>query len=190
MLWVFYEQNLHLTLCDMSRGTAAVMKNPLEERPTRRDVAVSYDGDDDGPDLHAASSPMLNLLYRRFPPRLVAAVPRSRTWRTRLFLQEQRQGLATTQLSCATKWNAFTNASSLCAAMIRRSRVSKSLVYYAIFLTLDRWHRFRSTLSKLFLWCFHFLAWMCSTLLLNCERAVAACGWFAAVYVETNGFLR
>jgi len=38
-----------------------VMKNPLEERPLRRDVAASYDADDDGPEAHAASTPMLNL---------------------------------------------------------------------------------------------------------------------------------
>jgi hypothetical protein len=52
----------YLTLeCLLIRGTAAVMKNPLEERPLRRDVAASYDADDDGPEAHAASTPMLNL---------------------------------------------------------------------------------------------------------------------------------
>ncbi|KAG7379863.1 hypothetical protein PHYPSEUDO_008051 [Phytophthora pseudosyringae] len=53
---------IHDDVCVISAsGTAAVMKNPLEERPARRDVATSYDADDDGPDAHAASSPMLNL---------------------------------------------------------------------------------------------------------------------------------
>ncbi|KAG2825227.1 hypothetical protein PC116_g13277 [Phytophthora cactorum] len=53
---------IHDDVCVISAsGTAAVMKNPLEERPTRRDVTTSYDADDDGPDAHAASSPMLSL---------------------------------------------------------------------------------------------------------------------------------
>ncbi|KAL4129215.1 hypothetical protein PRIC2_005225 [Phytophthora ramorum] len=53
---------IHDDVCVISAsGTAAVMKNPLEERPTRRDVAISYDADDDGPEAHTASSPMLNL---------------------------------------------------------------------------------------------------------------------------------
>ncbi|KAL3660495.1 hypothetical protein V7S43_014639 [Phytophthora oleae] len=53
---------IHDDVCVISAsGTAAVMKNPLEERPARRDVATSYDADDDGPDVHSASSPMLNL---------------------------------------------------------------------------------------------------------------------------------
>lgn len=43
-----------------------MMKNPLEERPARRDVAASYDVDDDGPDAHAASSPMLNIPLSEF----------------------------------------------------------------------------------------------------------------------------
>ncbi|KAG1688981.1 hypothetical protein DVH05_010250 [Phytophthora capsici] len=42
---------IHDDVCVISAsGTAAVMKNPLEERPTRRDLAASYDADDDGPD--------------------------------------------------------------------------------------------------------------------------------------------
>ncbi|KAJ8561984.1 hypothetical protein ON010_g7695 [Phytophthora cinnamomi] len=59
---------IHDDVCVISAsGTAAVMKNPLEERPTRRDVAASYDGDDDGPDAPAASSPMLNLSLPEVP---------------------------------------------------------------------------------------------------------------------------
>ncbi|KAE9026024.1 hypothetical protein PR003_g11286 [Phytophthora rubi] len=62
---------IHDDVCVISAsGTAAVMKNPLEERPTRRDVATSYDGDDDGPETHAASSPMLNLPLPEIPASL------------------------------------------------------------------------------------------------------------------------
>ncbi|ETI57268.1 hypothetical protein F443_00418 [Phytophthora nicotianae P1569] len=59
---------IHDDVCVISAsGTAAVMKNPLEDRPTRRDVTTSYDADDDGPDAHAASSPMLSLPLPEIP---------------------------------------------------------------------------------------------------------------------------
>ncbi|KAI9988561.1 hypothetical protein PInf_021998 [Phytophthora infestans] len=53
---------IHDDVCVISAsGTAAVMKNPLKARILRRDVTTSYDADDDAPDAHSASSPMLNI---------------------------------------------------------------------------------------------------------------------------------
>ena len=53
----------------MVSGTAAVMKNPLKDRPIQRDVTAGYDVEDEATDAHAASSSMLNLpLPESFAP--------------------------------------------------------------------------------------------------------------------------
>ncbi|CAI5746879.1 unnamed protein product [Peronospora destructor] len=58
-------------------GTAAVLKNPLEERPTRQDMVTSNDVDDDGPDVHAAASPILSLSLSEFSTSLSHRSPSS-----------------------------------------------------------------------------------------------------------------
>ncbi|CAI5738144.1 unnamed protein product [Hyaloperonospora brassicae] len=53
---------IHDDVCVLSAsGTAAVMKNPLKDRPIQRDVTAGYDVEDEATDAHAASSSMLNL---------------------------------------------------------------------------------------------------------------------------------
>ncbi|RMX68609.1 hypothetical protein KXD40_007758 [Peronospora effusa] len=54
-----------------------VSLNPLEERPTRQDMVTSNDVDDDGPDVHAAASPMLNRSMLEFPTSLSHRSPSS-----------------------------------------------------------------------------------------------------------------
>ena len=56
----------NIVLVNVIRGTAAVLKNPLEERPTRQDMVTCNDVDDNGPDAHAAASPMLNRSLSEF----------------------------------------------------------------------------------------------------------------------------
>ncbi|CAI5707547.1 unnamed protein product [Peronospora effusa] len=69
---------IHDDVCVISAsGTAAVLKNPLEERPTRQDMVTSNDVDDDGPDVHAAASPMLNRSMLEFPTSLSHRSPSS-----------------------------------------------------------------------------------------------------------------
>ncbi|CAI5711817.1 unnamed protein product [Peronospora destructor] len=58
-------------------GTAAVLKNPLEERPTRQDMVTSNDVDDNGPDVHAAASPILSRSLSEFSTSLSHRSPSS-----------------------------------------------------------------------------------------------------------------
>ncbi|CAH0479305.1 unnamed protein product [Peronospora belbahrii] len=67
---------IHDDVCVISAsGTAAVLKNPLEERLTRRDMVTSNDAVDDGPDMHAAASPMLNCSLPDFSASLSRCSP-------------------------------------------------------------------------------------------------------------------
>ncbi|CEG46609.1 Predicted Ca2-dependent phospholipid-binding protein [Plasmopara halstedii] len=64
---------IHDDVCVISAsGTAAVMKNPLEERRGRRDITLIYDVDQDGSDAIASSSPMLSIP----PPEVSATIGR------------------------------------------------------------------------------------------------------------------
>ncbi|CAI5711443.1 unnamed protein product [Peronospora destructor] len=69
---------IHDDVCVISAsGTAAVLKNPLEERLTRQDMVTSNDVDDDGPDVHAAASPMLSRSLSEFSTSLSHRSPSS-----------------------------------------------------------------------------------------------------------------
>lgn len=53
---------IHNDVCVISAsGTAAVMKNPLEQRQSHRNGTSSYDADADGSEVHASSPPIMNL---------------------------------------------------------------------------------------------------------------------------------
>ncbi|TDH71838.1 hypothetical protein CCR75_007265 [Bremia lactucae] len=47
-------------------GTAAVMKNPLKERPTKREIPSFHGIDHDGPEIRAITSPKLILTHLEF----------------------------------------------------------------------------------------------------------------------------